>query len=159
MAHGGAAGRGGAEQNGTPTGPFDQETTGSLAFQGIEDNCLNFSSGARTNERIRKSMEEQNPRLTHGLFAVGNRFIYGTTAALRSLSLTSVPSLISSRIFVSCKARPRITILDTCRIQKSNMQRAELGGAAHGDMQDASENICPTTPMTIFEIVFCFDYK
>ena len=41
---GGAAGQGGAGQDGTPTGRFDQETTVPVALQGIEDNCLNVSS-------------------------------------------------------------------------------------------------------------------
>ena len=37
-AHGGAAERGGAGQDGTPTGRFAQETTDALAPQTIEDN-------------------------------------------------------------------------------------------------------------------------
>ena len=56
-------GRGGAGQDGTPTSRFDQETTVPLTLKGIESNCLNVSSEARTNEILCKPKGEQNPRL------------------------------------------------------------------------------------------------
>ena len=111
-AHSGAAGQGGVGQDGTPTGRFDQETTDPVALQGIEDKLSKLSFGI-TNERILcKPREEQNPRLTRGLSAVypqfisavDNRFIRGTTAALRSWLLTSVPTPICLRKPFSCKA-------------------------------------------------------
>ena len=49
-------------------------------------------------------MGEQNPRLTCGLSAIDNRFIRGTTAALRSWLLTNVPTPICLCKLFSCKA-------------------------------------------------------
>ena len=52
-AHGGAAGRGEAEQDGTPTGRFAQETTDLCAFldsRASRTTVLNVSSQARTQE-------------------------------------------------------------------------------------------------------------
>ena len=51
-AHGGAAMRDGAGQDGTSTGRFAQETTDPLALKGIEDNCP---------ERLFASTNKQNP--------------------------------------------------------------------------------------------------
>ena len=53
-AHGGAAGRDGAGQDGTPTGWFAQKITSPLApqgFDGIEDNCPERLFG-NTNKQI-----------------------------------------------------------------------------------------------------------
>ena len=86
-AHGGAAGRRGDGQDGTPTGRFSQEITDTLTPHTIEENPPGRALGSTNNgnmETLYKPMEEQNLQLTTGLSAVHNEFIRGTTAALHS---------------------------------------------------------------------------
>ena len=101
-AHGEAAGRSGAGQDGTPTGRSAQETTVSLALQASrasKTTVLNDPWEARANEVLCKPVEEHDNRLTRG-----------TTAALRSWLLTSGPSPICLCKPFSRKAYPAIVL-------------------------------------------------
>ena len=60
-----------AEQDRRPTGRFAEEKTKFLAAQSIENECYELLFGSNKQTQILyKSMEEQSPRLTRGLFAV-----------------------------------------------------------------------------------------
>ena len=81
-AHGGAAGRGPAGQDGAPTDRFAQETTP----QGVARNCP---------ERLFRRTNKRNPMKTYGgsKAAVDKRFIRWKTSALRSWLVANGPSL------------------------------------------------------------------
>ena len=100
-AHGGAAGRGRAGQDGTPTDRFAQETTVPRTPKASNTPVLNVSSEARTKEILCKSMGEQKPHSDQ-------RFIHGTKHALRSWLLTSGPAPFCFCKLFSCKACPGI---------------------------------------------------
>ena len=119
-AHGEAARQGGAGQNGTPTDRFAQETTVHPALQGIEDNCPERFSEARTKEILCKPMGEQSPRLTRRL-SPGPR-------ALSPWLLTSVPTLICLCKTFSCKACPGNTDLPNERFEAVHSKAAGRGG-------------------------------
>ena len=95
-AHGGAlgrcGGRTGRQRVGSPRKQEDKKTTVPLALRGMEDNCSNVFSEARTDRGSKP--------------AVDNQFITGTTAALRAWLWTSVPTPICFYISFSCKACP-----------------------------------------------------
>ena len=109
-AHGGAAGRGGAGQNRTPTGRVAQKPAVPLALQGIVDNCperffasANKGNPMQTDGGTKPAVDN---RFIHGSSTVYPRFISGTASALRSWLLTSVPTPICPCKPFSCKACP-----------------------------------------------------
>ena len=132
-AHGGAAGRGGAGQHGTPTDRFAQEITVLRTLQGTVCNCserffLNDSSEARTSEIPCKPIEEQKPRLTSGLYVVRQLvFVPGCRPLYRR------PSFVRVNHFHARHIR-ELLWENTCRIQNTVMPRAGRGWAVHGEV-------------------------
>ena len=102
-AHGGAAGRGRAEQ-------FAQETSLPRTPKASKTSLLNVFPEARTSKIPFKPMAEQNLRLTTGLSAVHPRFITGTRSALGSWLLANGPTPICLCKPFSCKACPGNTL-------------------------------------------------
>ena len=90
---------------------------------------LNNSSEARTSEILCKPMEEQKPHLTST--ALDQRFIRGTTSALRSWLLTNVPTLTCLCKPSSCKAYPGIITREYTRTERLLKCFAMLSMLAH----------------------------
>ena len=65
-AHGGVAGRGGARQDGMPTGRVAEDTSDPLAPRGPRTTVLNVLFEAQPDNFLCKPMEEQNPQLASG---------------------------------------------------------------------------------------------
>ena len=83
-------------------------------------------------------MREHDNRLTRGLFTVDDRFIRGTTAALRSWLLAKGSSPICLCKLSSCKACPGIT-----KIQKSKIiNYLLLEPSKRKNPFQSSQNIC-----------------
>ena len=84
--HSGAAGQGGARQDGTPTDWFAQDATVQRALQSIEDNCpTHFLGNPKKKGILSSTMGEQNWRSTRGPSAVFPRFIGGLSAGREAL--------------------------------------------------------------------------
>ena len=97
-------------------------------------------------------MREHDNRLTRGLFTVDDRFIRGTTAALRSWLLAKGSSPICLCKLSSCKACPGIT-----KIQKSKIiNYLLLEPSKRKNPFQSSQNICSISakpPPILFSFV------
>ena len=103
--HSGAAGQGGAWQDGTPTDWFAQDATVQRALQSIEDNCpTDFLGNPKKKGILSTPMGEQSWRSICGLSAVHRRFIRGKRSALHACPLTSVQTPICLCNPFSCMA-------------------------------------------------------
>ena len=144
--------RGGAGQDGKPTGRFAQETTVPLASQRNVDNCPEFLSGNKnkrdpmyTGYRNTTSGSSavylSNPKPEHTATRVGaGRLMAGRvrTGRRRIGSPRREPTLLCSRAswttVLNAPLEERTTFYanQTCRVQNPDIPQVVRGGASHG---------------------------